>query len=196
MHFNLPYKIILASNSPRRQELLSGLDIDFSVFVKKNIDEDFPEELDATEVPAFLSLKKANAYLSDMKDNALIITADTVVIQNNKILGKPNTPAEAFQMIKGLSEKKHKVITGVTLTTKKHQHTFSSVTEVTFAALSNKEIDYYIEKYKPYDKAGAYGIQEWIGYIGVEHINGSYFNVMGLPVQQLYTALKNYGQTV
>lgn len=187
---NFPYKILLASQSPRRQELLGGLDIEFDVFVKKNIDESYPDNLPTSQVAEYLSHKKAQAYLTDIKTNVLIITADTVVIHDNEILGKPKDKTEAFEMIVNLSGKTHQVITGVTLTTQNKQHSFSSVTDVTFSELTKEEVAYYIEKYRPYDKAGSYGIQEWIGYIGVEHINGSFFNVMGLPVQQLYQALK------
>lgn len=189
---NFPYKILLASQSPRRQELLAGLDIAFDVFVKKNIDEDYPAEIPAKEVAAFLSQKKANAYQQDLNNDVMIITADTVVIQGKRILEKPQDKNQASEMLSHLSNHTHQVITGVTLTTKDKQHTFSSVTEVQFTTLSQDEINYYIDKYQPYDKAGSYGIQEWIGYIGVEHINGSYFNVMGLPVHQLYTALKAF----
>ncbi len=189
---NYPYKILLASQSPRRQELLAGLDIDFEVFVKKNIDESFPNNLEPTKVAEYISKKKADAYQKDLREDLLIITADTVVIQDKNILGKPEDKEEAIRMLKNLSGKSHQVITGVTLTTKTQQHSFSSNTDVCFITLSNEEIDYYIEKYKPYDKAGSYGIQEWIGYIGINHISGSYFNVMGLPVQQLYQALKSF----
>jgi len=190
MLHNFPYKILLASQSPRRKELLAGLDVAFTTFVKKGIDEDYPDDMPAHEVAAYLSQKKAEAYQQDISEGVLIITADTVVIQGNRILEKPKDKDEAKEMISHLSGHSHQVITGVTLTTKEKKHTFSSLTEVRFATLTEDEIDYYIEKYEPYDKAGAYGIQEWIGYIGVEHIEGSYFNVMGLPVQQLYTALK------
>ncbi len=188
----LPYTILLASNSPRRQELLAGLDIEFSTFVKKDIDESYPETLEAEKVAEFLANKKAEAYRQDLKEGVLIITADTVVIQDQEILGKPEGKDDATAMIKKLSGNSHQVITGVSITSKNKKHSFSAITDVTFAAMSNKEIDYYVEKYQPYDKAGAYGIQEWIGYIGVEKMNGSYFNVMGLPVQQLYQELKNF----
>lgn len=187
----LPYKIILASNSPRRQELLKGLAIDFTVFVKKDIDESYPETLAAHEVAAFLSKKKSEAYRTDMSNDVLLITADTVVIHENSILGKPNDKDEAVRMLQTLSGGSHQVITGVTLTTKTKQTTFSSITEVKFASLTEEEIKFYIEQYQPYDKAGSYGIQEWIGFIGVERINGSYFNVMGLPAQHLYQELKS-----
>lgn len=189
---NFPYTVILASQSPRRQELLKGLDIDFNTFVKDNIDESYPAATKASEVAGFLSHKKAMAYKKDIKENVLIITADTVVINGDEVLGKPKDKSEAIEMIQSLSGKKHQVVTGVTLCTKEKEKTFSSVTEVQFASLSEQEITYYVEKYKPYDKAGSYGIQEWIGYIGVESINGSYFNVMGLPVQALYRHLLDF----
>jgi len=188
----LDYTILLASNSPRRQELLAGLDIDFSVFVKKGIDESYPQDMEASKVAEFLAKQKAKAYQKDLIEGVLIITADTLVIQDQRILGKPANKAEAIAMIKSLSGQSHQVITGVSLSTKEKQHSFSSRTEVTFASMSDEEIAYYVEKYQPYDKAGAYGIQEWIGYIAVEKIEGSYFNVMGLPVQQLYQELKNF----
>jgi len=188
----LDYTILLASNSPRRQELLAGLDIDFSVFVKKGIDESYPQDMEASKVAEFLAKQKAKAYQKDLIEGVLIITADTLVIQDQHILGKPANKAEAIAMIKSLSGQSHQVITGVSLSTKEKQHSFSSRTEVTFASMSDEEIAYYVEKYQPYDKAGAYGIQEWIGYIAVEKIEGSYFNVMGLPVQQLYQELKNF----
>jgi septum formation protein len=185
-----PYKIILASQSPRRQELLRGLDLKFTSFVKEGIDELYPAEMPSQDIAAFLSQKKANAYLEGLKDDVLLITADTIVIQGESILEKPKDKGDAQRMLRSLSGGCHQVITGVSLSTKEKQITFSSSTEVTFAVLSHDEIDYYIEKYQPYDKAGSYGIQEWIGYIGIETISGSYFNVMGLPVQALYTYLK------
>ena len=189
---NLPYQLILASQSPRRQQLLSDLDIPFTTLVIKDIDESYPKDLPAKEVAAYLSQKKAAAYRENLNENALVITADTIVIADNKVLGKPKDQADAVKTLQTLSGKTHLVITGVTLTTQHKSHTFSAITEVTFSPLEDDEINYYLEKYKPYDKAGAYGIQEWIGSIGVEHINGSYFNVMGLPVHQLYQALKNF----
>lgn len=186
----IPYKIVLASQSPRRQELLKGLDLEFTSFVKEGIDEDYSDELESKEVAAFLSKKKADAYMEGLKDDVLLITADTVVIQGQQVLGKPENREEACEMIQLLSGNSHQVITGVSLSTSAKQITFSSVTDVTFATLSEDEISYYVDKYKPYDKAGSYGIQEWIGYIGIENINGSYFNVMGLPVQALYQTIK------
>lgn len=207
------YKIILASNSPRRKELLAGLDLPFEVKVIQGIDESYPASLDAYQVAEYISRKKAEAYRplldgtnASSEDSAdaqlLILTADTVVIapteneQNDQegkgvILGKPRDAEDAHRMLRMLSGKTHHVVTGVCLTTSQVQRQFSVVTEVTFKPLSDEEIDYYIEHYKPFDKAGAYGIQEWIGYIGCTGLKGSYFNVMGLPVQRIYEELKS-----
>lgn len=181
-------KLILASNSPRRRELLSGLGLDYEVRVMKDIDESFPETLQGEEIPIYISRKKAEAY--QLSDNELLLTADTIVYLEGRVLGKPSSTDEACQMLSDLSGKTHQVITGVTLTTTSMQHSFSSVSDVTFAALTQQEISYYVEHYKPMDKAGAYGIQEWIGYIGVTALHGSYFNVVGLPIQRLYAELK------
>jgi septum formation protein len=184
-------KIILASNSPRRQELLKGLDVDFRVEVKKGIDESYPEDMPINQVPEYLSMKKASAY--EIGDDELLLTADTLVILDGKALGKPKDASQAKEMLHSLSGKTHQVITGVSFTTKDRQHHFSVSTDVTFKQLSDEEIDYYITNYKPFDKAGSYGIQEWIGYIGVTSLHGSYFNVMGLPVQRIYEELKIEG---
>lgn len=180
-------KIILASNSPRRKELLKGLDVDFEVRVINDIDEHYPHDLPAQEVAQYIASEKADAYPIDGKE--LLITADTIVVIGNEILGKPKDETEAFDMLKKLSGKTHRVITGVCLTTVKEQRKFDVCTEVTFKELSDDEINYYISHYHPLDKAGAYGIQEWIGYIGVTALHGSYFNVMGLPVQRIYQEL-------
>ena len=199
----MKYKIILASNSPRRRELLAGLDVNFEVKVLNGIDESYPEDLDAYQVAEFIAQKKAEAYRSLLNEEessaeeSLILTADTVVIapaaneQNDQegkgiILGKPKTADDAVRMLKMLSGKTHHVVTGVCLTTKDGQRHFSVTTEVSFKELTDWEINYYISHYRPFDKAGAYGIQEWIGYIGCTGLNGSYFNVMGLPVQRIY----------
>lgn len=198
------YKIILASNSPRRKELLAGLDIPFEVKVLKGIDESYPDTISAYDTAQYIAAKKADAYRSLLLDETaplLILTADTVVIaptaneQNDLegrgvILGKPKDAEDAKRMLRMLSGKTHHVVTGVCLTTATAQRQFSVTTEVTFKDLSDEEISYYIEHYKPFDKAGAYGIQEWIGYIGCTGLNGSYFNVMGLPVQRIYEELK------
>jgi len=190
-------KLILASNSPRRKQLLAGLDLPFEVRVKDGIDETYPEDLPAEEVPVWISRRKAEAY--DIADGEVLITADTVVAVGGRILGKPGTPEEAKAMLHSLSGRTHHVITGVTLRVRRPERggaddycSFNAVTEVTFTTLSREQIDYYVATYKPMDKAGAYGIQEWIGYVGVTGIQGSYYNVMGLPVQRLSQALKDF----
>lgn len=186
------YNIVLASKSPRRQELLKGIGVDFSVLTKE-IDENYPARLPLVDVAPFLSLKKAKAFEdAELPDNYMIITADTVVIVENEILGKPKDRDDAVRMMKLLSGKVHKVVTGVTVHTKEKTKTFSVISKVTFEALDNQEIGYYIDNFKPYDKAGAYGVQEWIGYIGVSNVEGSYYNVMGLPTQKLYKVLKDF----
>lgn len=177
-------KIILASASPRRKELLAGLDLAFEVKVIKGVSESYPESLRAEEVPQYISREKAAAY--QVADDELLLTADTVVVVDNTILGKPHDADDARRMLRLVSGRTHQVVTGVTLTTAKAQKTFGVTTNVTFRQLTDDEINYYISHYRPFDKAGAYGIQEWIGYIGVTSIHGSYYNVMGLPVQRIY----------
>ena len=183
-------KIILASNSPRRKELLGGLGVDFEVKVLKGVDESYPESLPSTDVAEYIAAEKAAAYT--VKDDELLITADTVVIVGRDILGKPADAADACGMLRELSGKTHQVVTGVCLTTSKEQRRFSVTTDVTFKQLSDAEINYYVDKYKPYDKAGAYGIQEWIGYIGVTALSGSYYIVMVFPVQRVYEELTTH----
>ena len=184
------YDVVLASKSPRRQQLLRDLGIDFRVEVIEGIQEDYPATMPADEVAQFLAIQKAKPYR--LKDNELLITADTIVVLDGEVLGKPADAAEAHQMLRNLSGKVHHVITGVCVTTKERQESFADVTEVEFAELTDDEIDYYIEHYRPMDKAGAYGIQEWIGYMGVKRINGCFYNVMGLPVPRLYALLKGF----
>lgn len=186
------YRIILASASPRRKELLSKLDIDFTVKVLHDVDESFPASLSVVQVPQYISRKKADAYRQEMQENDMVITADTVVAVGRRILGKPKSAEEAQVMLKLLSDRYHRVVTGVTIMTAKRTETFATVSRVRFTRLNDEEIDYYISKYKPFDKAGAYGIQEWIGMVGITELNGSYFNVMGLPVQRLYAKLKEF----
>lgn len=183
------YKIILASGSPRRRELLSGLGIDYDVKILPDVDESYPDTLQGEEIPLYIAREKADAYKSLIRPGELIITADTIVWLDNTVLGKPRDAAHAMEMLRRLSGKTHQVITGVCLTTQEFQRSFTTVTEVTFAPLTEEEIKYYVTNYRPLDKAGAYGIQEWIGFVGVESIRGSYFNVMGLPVQRLYREL-------
>lgn len=203
-------KIILASNSPRRKELLAGLGFDYEVRTLQGLDESYPEGLSMEEIPQYISRKKAAAYT--LNPDELLITADTIVYLDGEVLGKPADEAEAKQMLRKLSGKTHQVVTGVTLKTPLNlplkgrlaeqdslpsregrggsSISFASVSQVTFAQLTEAEIDHYVTHYRPLDKAGAYGIQEWIGYIGVTRIEGSYFNVMGLPVQRLYSEMK------
>lgn len=188
----MKYKIILASNSPRRKELLAGLDVQFEVRIIPGIDESYPDTLPTMEIAEYIAQKKAKAYRETMADDELIITADTIVVLDDKVLGKPKDAEEARCMLHALSGKMHQVVTGVVLTTKELQKHFSVVSNVTFKTLSDNEIDYYVDTYKPMDKAGAYGIQEWIGYVGVTRLEGSYFNVMGLPVQRIYEAMKEF----
>ncbi len=186
------YRIILASASPRRKELLSKLDIGFTVKTLYDVDESFPASLPVVQVPQYISRKKADAYRQEMQENDMVITADTVVAVGRRILGKPKSAEEARVMLKLLSDRYHRVVTGVTIMTAKRTETFATVSRVRFTRLNDEEIDYYISKYKPFDKAGAYGIQEWIGMVGITELNGSYFNVMGLPVQRLYAKLKEF----
>lgn len=185
--FNM-VKIILASNSPRRRELLRGLDLDFEVKVLPGVDESYPEDLPVDNVSEYIAREKAAVY--QVPDDEILITADTTVILGNEVLGKPADDADARAMLRKLSGRTHHVVTGVCLTTSRKQRSFSVSTEVTFKELSDEEIRYYVSHYHPLDKAGAYGIQEWIGYVGVTGIRGSYFNVMGLPVQRIYEEVK------
>lgn len=186
------YRIVLGSASPRRRELLAGLDLDFEVEVIPGIDESYPDTLTAQEIPLYIARKKAEAYAAKMTDGELLITADTIVSAEGSILGKPAAREEAIEMLRRLSGRRHEVVTGVCVSTKEKSVSFSVTSEVCFAEIEEEDIIYYVDKYRPFDKAGAYGIQEWIGYVGVENINGSFYNVMGLPVQRLYTELKKF----
>jgi len=185
-------EIILASQSPRRQELLKGIGIDFKIRVKKDIEENFDSQIPLEDVAEYLARKKANNYNEFIKNGTILITADTVVCTDKTILNKPANKQEAQQMLRSLSGKKHKVITGVCIKSSKKELSFSSESVVYFSELTEEEIEYYIENYQPYDKAGAYGIQEWIGHIGITRLEGSYFNVMGLPIQLVYSKLKTF----
>ncbi len=183
-------KILLASGSPRRQNLIKGLDIPYEIVQPPDIEEKYPQGLDLYDVPSFLARKKARNYFEEIKPGTILITADTVVLCGDEILNKPKVYAEAFQMIHNLSGNRHTVVTGVCLKSAVKEHVFSATTEVFFSELSEDEIMYYLDKYQPFDKAGAYGIQEWIGYIGIDRIEGSFFNVMGLPLHRLYAEIK------
>ena len=184
------YQIVLASNSPRRKELLQGLGVKFTVKSLSNIDESYPDNLLGGEIAEYVARKKAESYKNLLQDNELLITADTLVYYQNQVLGKPKDSKEAKEMLRQLSGNTHEVFTGVCILTKDYDTSFVARTKVTFASLTEDEISYYINEYKPFDKAGSYGVQEWIGYIGVECISGSFYNVMGLPVQKLYAELK------
>ncbi len=184
------YRIVLASNSPRRRELLAGLGLQFEVRVLPHINESFPQDLPTEQVAEFIAREKAAAYQPLIQPRELVITADTIVVVDGHVLGKPADAADARRMLRLISGRQHQVITGVCLTTSGVQRSFSASTSVTFKPLSDAEISYYIDTFHPFDKAGAYGIQEWIGYVGVTRLEGSYFNVMGLPVQRIYTELQ------
>ena len=185
------FNIILASKSPRRQQLLHDLGLKFSVQTKE-VEEIYPENLSRERVPVYLAELKAKPFLRGLLDKDLVITADTVVCLGDRILGKPKDRTEATQILKDLSDGEHQVITGVCLTSNKKSHSFFSITNVRFKQLTLDEIEYYISAFKPYDKAGAYGIQEWIGAIGITHIEGSFYNVMGLPIQKLYAEIQKF----
>jgi septum formation protein len=190
-----PNKIVLASKSPRRHELLWNLGLNFSLLVP-DVDESYPEELPLRMVPAYLSEKKAKAALQHLKFDELLIAADTVVLLENHIFGKPDDEREAIAMLQYLSGNMHEVITGVTLCTRERESTFSELTRVYFRKLEDAQIEYYVKKFKPFDKAGAYGIQEWIGLVGIEKVSGCFYNVMGLPVSRLVKELKNFGMDI
>ncbi len=185
------YNVVLASQSPRRQMLLRGLDIPYTLKTK-DVDENYPSHLKREEIAIFLAEKKAAAFNNELKADTLIITADTIVWVNDEVLGKPKDFDDAVRILKKLSGNMHEVITAICLKSKLKTTSFFSLTKVTFKELSNEEINYYIKNYKPYDKAGAYGAQEWIGYVAIKHIEGSYFNVMGLPTRLLYDELLKF----
>ncbi len=184
--------ILLASKSPRRQELMQLLDLKFEIPASIEVEETYPLSLPAEKVPEYLSQKKASAYRNTLKGNEILVTADTVVILGSEILGKPHSEDDAIDMLKKLSGNTHKVVTGVTITSSAMQKTFSAITEVDFDILSDEDIRHYVSHYRPLDKAGAYGIQEWIGAVGIKAIRGSFYNVMGLPVHRLYKELRAF----
>lgn len=183
------YKVILASGSPRRRELMAGLGVNYEVRILPAVDESYPDTLQGEEIPLYIAKEKADAYIPMMQPDELIITADTIVWLDGKVLGKPRDREDALQMLRTMSGRTHEVFTGVCITTTDWQRSFTAQTEVRFATLSEDEIIYYVDNFKPMDKAGAYGVQEWIGFIGVENISGSYYNIMGLPVKKLYREL-------
>lgn len=183
------YKVILASNSPRRKELLAGLGVDYEVRTLPDVDESYPDTLQGADIPLYIAKEKADAYRNMLQPGELMITADTIVWLDGRVLGKPKDREDALCMLRDMSGRTHEVFTGVCITTTEWQRSFAAQTEVRFAELSEEEMTYYADKFQPMDKAGAYGVQEWIGFIGVENISGSYYNIMGLPVQRLYKEL-------
>lgn len=186
------WRLLLASQSPRRRELMSGCGIPYELAPRYACDENYPATLPAEEVPAYLSQLKSEAYPTPLATGDLLLTADTVVILNGRVLGKPHDRQEAVEMLQALSGNRHTVITGVTLRATDRIHTFSVGSDVWFRALTDEEITYYIDTYRPFDKAGSYGIQEWIGYAAIERIDGSFYNVMGLPIQRVYIELEKF----
>ena len=185
-------KLLLASASPRRRELLGGLDIPFEVVKVGDVEECYPEHLVGGDIPLHIARLKMDAYAAPLLEGEVLITADTIVWSEGEVLGKPRDREEACRMLTGLSGKTHQVITGVTLRTIDRSHTFSCVTDVTFADLTQEQIKHYVDNYSPFDKAGAYGVQEWIGYIGIDRIDGSYFTVMGFPIHLVYSELQYF----
>lgn len=190
-----PYRLLLASQSPRRRELIAGSGIPFTLTEKYACEEHYPATLAAEEVPAYLSRLKSEAYPTPLQPNDILLTADTVVILDGEVLGKPKDREDALRMVARLAGNRHTVVTGVTLRTSERIETFSAKSDVWFRALSTEEIAYYVDTYRPFDKAGSYGIQEWIGYVGIERIDGSFYNVMGLPIQRLYVELEKFINT-
>uniref|UniRef100_UPI0040265B6D Maf-like protein n=1 Tax=Alloprevotella sp. TaxID=1872471 RepID=UPI0040265B6D len=186
------YNTVLASNSPRRKELLQRMGVNFKVRTLFGIDESYPDSLRGEDIVRYISRNKAQAYRSSMAPNELLITADTIVYVEGEVMGKPKTAEQAKEMLHKLSGKSHQVITGVTIVTADRTEDFGVTSQVKFAEITDEEINFYVDNYLPFDKAGAYGIQEWIGIVAVEEIKGSYFNVVGLPVQRLYQKLKTF----
>ena len=182
-------QLILASASPRRRQLMEDAGLKFTLAPKFECDENYPDTLPAGEVAAYLSTLKSNAYPEPLREGDVLITADTTVVIDERVLGKPADRAEAIEMLRAMSGRSHKVYTGVTLRSSEKMQTFAVETDVYFRTMGEEEIAYYVDNYRPYDKAGAYGIQEWIGYVAIERIEGSFYNVMGLPIQRLYTEL-------
>ena len=187
-----PYRLLLASQSPRRRELMTGCGLPYEPAPQYECEEIYPGTLPAGEVPLFLSRLKSEAYPAPLGANDILLTADTVVISDGEVLGKPCDRGQAAQMLRRLSGRRHTVVSGVTLRTVQRRYSFAVTTAVRFRALADEEIAYYVDRFRPFDKAGGYGIQEWIGYVAIESINGSFYNVMGLPVQRLYVELDRF----
>lgn len=187
-----PYRLLLASQSPRRRELMTGCGLPYELAPKYDCEEVYPADLPAEEVPLYLSQLKSRAYPEPLANGDILLTADTVVVLDGEVLGKPHGREEAVGMLRRLSGRRHTVVSGVTLRNAERMHTFEARTSVWFRTLSDEEIEHYIDTYRPFDKAGSYGIQEWIGYAAIERIEGSFYNVMGLPIQKVYTELDKF----
>lgn len=187
-----PYRLLLASQSPRRRELMTGCGLPYELAPKYDCEEVYPADLPAEEVPLYLSQLKSRAYPEPLANGDILLTADTVVVLDGEVLGKPHGREEAVGMLRRLSGRRHTVVSGVTLRNAERMHTFEARTSVWFRTLSDEEIEYYIDTYRPFDKAGSYGIQEWIGYAAIERIEGSFYNVMGLPIQKVYVELDKF----
>lgn len=187
-----PYRLLLASQSPRRRELMTGCGLPYELAPKYDCEEVYPADLPAEEVPLYLSQLKSRAYPEPLASDDILLTADTVVVLDGEVLGKPHGREEAVGMLRRLSGRRHTVVSGVTLRNAERMHTFEARTSVWFRTLSDEEIEYYIDTYRPFDKAGSYGIQEWIGYAAIERIEGSFYNVMGLPIQKVYVELDKF----
>ena len=187
-----PYRLLLASQSPRRRELMTGCGLPYELAPKYDCEEVYPADLPAEEVPLYLSQLKSRAYPEPLANGDILLTADTVVVLDGEVLGKPHGREEAVGMLRRLSGRRHTVVSGVTLRNAERMHTFEARTSVWFRTLSDEEIEHYIDTYRPFDKAGSYGIQEWIGYAAIERIEGSFYNVMGLPIQKVYVELDKF----
>lgn len=185
-------RLLLASQSPRRRELLTGSGLPYTLAANYPCDERYPAEMPAEEVPLYLSRLKSDAYPEPLAPEDILLTADTVVVADGQVLGKPHDAEDAVRMLRMLSGHRHTVVTGVTLRTTDRTHTFGARSEVWFRTLTDEEIAYYVATYRPFDKAGSYGVQEWIGYVAIERIDGSFYNVMGLPIQKVYTELDKF----
>mgnify|MGYP002591154171 FL=1 len=187
-----PFRLLLASQSPRRRELMTGCGLPYELAPKYDCEEIYPEDLPAEEVPLYLSRLKSETYPAPLAPNDILLTADTVVVLDNEVLGKPHGREDALRMLGRLSGRRHTVVSGVTLRTAQRMHSFEVRTSVWFRTLTTEEIEHYIDTYRPFDKAGSYGIQEWVGYAAIERIEGSFYNVMGLPIQKVYTELDKF----
>ncbi|MDE6779023.1 MAG: Maf family nucleotide pyrophosphatase [Alistipes sp.] len=188
----LPYRLLLASQSPRRRELLTGCGLRYELAPRYDVEETYPADMAAADVPLYLSQLKSDGFPRPLAEGEILLTADTVVIAGGEILGKPHDRADALRMLRKLSGARHTVITGVTLRTADRRRSFTAASEVTLRTLTDEETAYYVDTFRPYDKAGSYGIQEWIGYAAIERIDGSFYNVMGLPVQRVYVELERF----